>query len=401
MSAQRPDRVGFVDSAGAHRERLTRKRRRRSLWPRKRPGERWARGDPGLSLSCYRADVASTNLPDWLGQLLFGIRHVSNAGSSVNDSDTVNLIPPLVATWNPVTGKIDVTNSDAAASLVGSGLMLGAQVPPQFSEVPGASVSTTNGETVALVSPVPIGAGQLVTLRANVQAKLATPTQFAALSFACAVQAYRLGSASAAFGQLAEVVAAETNIPSPPYDPITISAPGMPTITVSAAADNGSGLVRLTVDDTSALLTGNTVKVAGLTVCTEANDSWTVTVINGTHLDLQGSALVRAGADSGSVVPSGAVGVSLGAASVSIVANGIQPARWLQSQAVTGFDVRWDSTSNRTYVCVTAGTTSNAGTGPSGTGTGIVDGTAHWDYAFAGRQCPIVWLAWDVRWGTS
>lgn len=35
--------------------------------------------------------------------------------------------------------------------------------------------------------------------------------------------------------------------------------------------------------------------------------------------------------------------------------------------------------SGKAYVCITQGTTANSG-GPTGTGSGIVDGTAHWDY---------------------
>ena len=63
--------------------------------------------------------------------------------------------------------------------------------------------------------------------------------------------------------------------------------------TVSGAANNGSGLVRLT---TSANLytTGDVVTVFGVTGTTEANGSWTVTVINSTTIDLQGSSFVNA-----------------------------------------------------------------------------------------------------------
>lgn len=62
------------------------------------------------------------------------------------------------------------------------------------------------------------------------------------------------------------------------------------TIAISAAANNGSGLIRLTVASTAALTTGNRVAVtdgSGNTV--PWNGPWTVTVIDGTHLDLQGS----------------------------------------------------------------------------------------------------------------
>jgi hypothetical protein len=59
-----------------------------------------------------------------------------------------------------------------------------------------------------------------------------------------------------------------------------------PTIAVSAAANVG-GLVRLTVASTATLVTGFRTTVAG--VATAANGVWSLTVVDGTHIDLQGS----------------------------------------------------------------------------------------------------------------
>lgn len=67
---------------------------------------------------------------------------------------------------------------------------------------------------------------------------------------------------------------------------------------ISGAADNGSGLVRLTTASAHGLSTSDVVRVwcmspnagNGAPVGTiEANGVWTVTVIDGTHIDLQGS----------------------------------------------------------------------------------------------------------------
>lgn len=60
---------------------------------------------------------------------------------------------------------------------------------------------------------------------------------------------------------------------------------------VSGAANNGSGLVRLTVDTTANMATGQTWfvnSVGGVTGATNGSN-WVVTVIDGTHVDLQGS----------------------------------------------------------------------------------------------------------------
>lgn len=75
-------------------------------------------------------------------------------------------------------------------------------------------------------------------------------------------------------------------------------------IVVSGTANNGAGLVRLTVASTSTMATGNTRVVSGVLGTTEANGSWTVTVIDATHVDLQGSAYANAYVSSG-IISSG------------------------------------------------------------------------------------------------
>lgn len=64
--------------------------------------------------------------------------------------------------------------------------------------------------------------------------------------------------------------------------------------TVSGAANNGGGLIRLTVNSTTRLCTGYIITIAGVGGTTEANGIWTITVIDATHIDLQTSAFVHA-----------------------------------------------------------------------------------------------------------
>lgn len=63
-------------------------------------------------------------------------------------------------------------------------------------------------------------------------------------------------------------------------------------VAITGAASHG-GLIQLTVNTTN-IITGNTVVVAGVTGTTEANGTWVVTVIDGTHMDLQASTFTNA-----------------------------------------------------------------------------------------------------------
>lgn len=59
--------------------------------------------------------------------------------------------------------------------------------------------------------------------------------------------------------------------------------------TVTGAANSGSGLIRLTVSSTSSWTTGEYKTVDSVGGTTEANGTWAITVVDGTHVDLQGS----------------------------------------------------------------------------------------------------------------
>jgi len=84
-------------------------------------------------------------------------------------------------------------------------------------------------------------------------------------------------------------------------------APGV--ITISNAANNGSGLIRLTVSGLTAgsgtgstnLAGENSVEVYGVTGTTEANGNWAFTIVDATHIDLLGSAFVHAYAGGGAI----------------------------------------------------------------------------------------------------
>jgi hypothetical protein len=63
---------------------------------------------------------------------------------------------------------------------------------------------------------------------------------------------------------------------------------------ISNAVNNGSGLIRLTVNTTNGMITGQQVTVGDVFGTTEANGNWTIAVINLTQVDLQNSSFVNA-----------------------------------------------------------------------------------------------------------
>jgi hypothetical protein len=68
-------------------------------------------------------------------------------------------------------------------------------------------------------------------------------------------------------------------------------APGA--VAVAGAANNGSGLIRLTVASTAGWADGDTKSVTGVGGTTEANGHWSIQLIDATHVDLLGSTFVN------------------------------------------------------------------------------------------------------------
>ena len=65
-------------------------------------------------------------------------------------------------------------------------------------------------------------------------------------------------------------------------------------LTVSGVVNNGSGLIRITTSTAHGMVTGNKVFISAVTGTTEANGLWTVTLVNSTQVDLQGSTFSNA-----------------------------------------------------------------------------------------------------------
>jgi surface protein len=73
------------------------------------------------------------------------------------------------------------------------------------------------------------------------------------------------------------------------------------TVTVTNAANNGSGLIRITTGVAHERTTGDKIFISGVTGTTEANGGWIVTVINATTIDLQESTFTNTYVSGGTV----------------------------------------------------------------------------------------------------
>ena len=72
-------------------------------------------------------------------------------------------------------------------------------------------------------------------------------------------------------------------------------------LTVNGAADNGSGAIRITTSTNHGLATGNSVDIASIVGTTEANDSWSIEVVDATNFDLVNSTFTNAYVSGGAV----------------------------------------------------------------------------------------------------
>ena len=79
-------------------------------------------------------------------------------------------------------------------------------------------------------------------------------------------------------------------------------AVGSLTMNVSGAAAGTNGVVRLKVNSTAQVATGDVGAVSGVVGTTEANGNWTLTVIDPTHIELQSSVFANAYVSGGQVI---------------------------------------------------------------------------------------------------
>lgn len=154
--------------------------------------------------------------------------------------------------------------------------------------------------------------------------------------------------------------------------------------------------IRLTVASTTGMTTGDARQVYGVVGTTEANGTWTITVIDATHIDLQGSTFSNvytsggsvngqwtatntnnwvsssAGTDYGQTVPgSSDVAVLDGSSGTGTVTMNFGGAVTLQSLQMGAFVGTWDNSVNNNNMTMTVGSaiSGSASVVLSGSGT--------------------------------
>ncbi len=106
---------------------------------------------------------------------------------------------------------------------------------------------------------------------------------------------------------IAEVPNANIDVDHPAFrDPLQSEITSAHTLTtrtetITNAVDNGSGLIRLTIGDTSNWMNNEWKTIAGVTGTTEANGDFRITIIDSVTVDLQGSTFTNAYVSGGTI----------------------------------------------------------------------------------------------------
>lgn len=144
--------------------------------------------------------------------------------------------------------------------------------------------------------------------------------------------------------------------------------------TVSGAVAGTGGVIKLTVNSSTGMTTGDSnVVVSGVGGTTEANGTWTITVVDSTHISLSGSTFVHAYTSGGSVSDPFTYGVNMNGTFVCVTVTGPNAYTVTAANAANGTASAGGSAVTFEYE-IAIGTELGAfgqgwGTGPWGLGT--------------------------------
>lgn len=312
----------------------------------------------------------------------------------------INFKAPLTATPNGITGNVDVgiSGSPPLGNVTATSVTVG---PETWQEEP--AVLTTDGSVVNLLSAaLPIPAAGTLRYRATIEATIRSYAHTFEATWTEAVKWKRDGTGAPVLAY-SNAIAAESGINDSKGGTgntfALIDGAGT-SITISGAANNGSGKIQLTLSGIqTGILSGNIGTVANVGGVPNATGTWGLVYVDSTHVDLVGSTFAGTYTSGGTITIGGVVsqGIAIGN-TAQIQASGILPAPWVsgESFSVPGA-VRYDSVSGNTYIYTGTGTTSSR---PTGTTSGS-DGGLTYDFLAVGQHCPITWQVTDLEYATQ
>lgn len=325
-----------------------------------------------------------------LATLLYGIRTLTQNKIPVADQNVLEVDPAWATVTPDPANRRNILSGQGLAPTFGAITATSVTLGPGKYYFAPPATTTDDSPVNLLLAAIAVPSGGAVLVRALVTGKITSGTKTLLYRNSFSIVFRRDGS-SAPVIDGTPFQSNETSINGPPF----CASDKAPTpLTVTGAAAH-SGKVRLTVNDTTGMVAGNTVTVANVVGTTEINGVQIVTgVPDGTHLDFGDVTFSNAYVSGGTVLCHGSAGPVVAGNTVQIQAVGIKPPAWFQSETLSGGSARYSGSGN-SYLYTAGGTTSNSGTGPTGTGTGGTDGTATEDFLAAGDTCPIIW---QVQW---
>lgn len=254
--------------------------------------------------------------------------------SSINDSARA-MMARSAECRDDISGLLQTTGGPTAFSVTtNQGLYVSPLVVPQDGQQIVVRLNVTNGTAPTLAadggtiypiqtSPgVAVGSGVLVA---------GTPYR---LSFNLSATAWVLqdfytstiAPGSIVTAMLADAAVTRQKLYHPTAAQRLLGTDASGTVAVTGAGNNGSGAIRLTVPSTATFTAAQVETVAGVVGTTEANGTWTLTIVDATHVDLVGSTFTNAyvsGGTLGGGVSELALGTGL--SMVFSTLNGSQP----------------------------------------------------------------------------
>ena len=272
-----------------------------------------------------------------------------------------------------------LTNVTATSVAVGPGAWIAG--PPIASGL-------TLGAVNLLTSALPCAASGTLRVRTTIEAKILSYAHTFSAQWTFATKVERNGSGAPGFVMISKIV--EETGDGANDNPLPFAGSGL-VLTVTGAANNGSGLIRLTVNTTDGVQNGDSANVAAVGGVSAASGAQALTVVDGTHLDLRGSTFAGSYTSGGTVTVSGTVAPTVVGNTLQLQANGIAVPLWITGETVTAGAVRYAAPN--TYLYTSNGTTSAS---PTGTTSGSDSGLTY-DFHAASRVCNVTYQATDVR----